>query len=452
MNFPSTTIDSLSSRHLELTQNVRSGIAAVDLGSFRATGTRLTRHHRAPVTPMAAGAGADSASSDSPQGHAAGMLENTTDNSSPRAPRAGMWRALDHLRTASSVKRQRSCMTGALGSTVGIRVSERGAGVSGVMHCGRVMCPACGPKIAVERRSDIERAVDAHRANGGTVLFMTLTLRHSRADTLGELVGVRSGGWKAVTGGKSWLRDRLTFGVGHYIRALEEKWSIENGWHVHVHLLVFIDHPPGSPAAALAVEGLLPAMFTRWRSYAVKAGMRAPLLRGQEAHEVTGDEAGKAMGDYFAKQASETVNDAARDMAWEMSNPNGKGRGDSFTPAEILGMAVDGDDTSAALWAEYEREMKGARTIVWSQGLRESLCMDEERTDEAIAEEEAGTVEDTVLSMTGRSWMKLARIRGARYELLRLVTTEGAGPALEYLQALGLTAVPGWHLFEMDME
>lgn len=337
-----------------------------------------------------------------------------------------------------------------LGTTVGIRLNAQGVGVAGVMRCSKTMCPTCGPRIAVERRRDIERAVDAWRAKGGTVLFMTFTLRHSRANTLDQLVRARSGAWRAATGGRGWLRDRRRYRVAHTIRAMEEKWSIEHGWHAHVHVLVFLDSAAGSPAASLAVKELLPAMFTRWSASAVKAGLRAPLLKGQEAHEVTGEEAADAMGKYFAKQAAETSDDTAQDMAWEMSNPNGKGRGTSFTPGELLGLAAGGDDTCGMLWAEYERAMKGVNVITWSRGLRDLLELGEELTDEAAAEAEAGTEEDTVISVTSRSWLRLSMIAGARFELLRLVAEYGPEAGLDYLAGLGLVAVAGRHEFERE--
>lgn len=385
-----------------------------------------------------------------PQDRPAGALENPTDYASAPLPGEGKWRRLDYCRTESTDKRQRSCMTRPLGSTVGIRLSALGAGVAGVMRCAKVMCPACGPRIAAERRDEIERAVNAHRARGGTVLFLTLTLRHSRSDTLESLVRARSAAWRAATGGRGWLRDRRRFGVVGFIRALEEKQSIRHGWHAHVHVLVFIDASPGSAAVRHAVADLLPAMFTRWAAAAVKSGLRAPLLVGQEAHEVTGEDAGRLMGDYFAKQAAAHGTDSAESMSWELTNQNGKSRGDSFTPGELLDLASMGDDTCAGWWAEYEQGMKGQQTLTWSRGLRELLELEAERSDEEIAEDEAGDVEDTVISMTSRSWWKVARTPGARFELLRLVVAEGPPAALAYLQGLGCVAVLGRHEFERE--
>lgn len=380
-----------------------------------------------------------------------GALENTTINASPsRRINSAKWAKLDYLRSESIDKRQRRCMTAPFKKSVGIRLSSNGIGVAGVMRCGKTICPACGPRIAAVRRHDIQLAVDSWREQGNTVLMMTLTLRHSRADRLKDLTSAISKCWRASTSGKSWMRDRRDFGVQHTIRAWEEKWSIENGWHAHVHVLIFVAAPAGSEQVATAVSGLLPSFFARWQSTAVAEGLRAPLMDGQDLHEVTGDEAGKAMGDYFAKQSAGTADKTAEDMAWEMSNPNGKARGDSFTPGEILELAEGGDPMMQALWSEYEDAMKGRRTISWSTGLRDALCIEPELDDQAIVDEEIGVAEDTVISLTSRSWVKLSRVNGARFELLALVLSEGPSAALAWLTERGYTARLGLHDFEEE--
>jgi len=370
-------------------------------------------------------------------------LENTTDNSSPpRLPSASKWAKLDWLRVESSVKRQRSCMSRPLGKTVGVRLTSGVAGISGVMHCGRVACPNCGPRIGAVRREEINRAVSVWRERGGVVLFLTLTLRHDRGQSFEELTGALSSCWAAATGGKQWVKDRARHGIAHTLRVWEEKWSIANGWHTHVHALLFLD-----PAADEApdVSDLLASMFARWARKAVSLGLGAPLLRGQDLHVVEGDaDAAEMVGSYFAKQV---LDDAAESMAWELSNPNGKGSGDSFTPAELLELAVGGDPEMARLWGEYERGMTGRRTIAWSKGLRDAVGLDDEKSDQDIADEELSTEEDTVISMTARSWMRLSGTAGHRRELLRLVTVDGPDVALDWLRSLGLMAVAGLHDF-----
>jgi hypothetical protein len=319
-----------------------------------------------------------------------------------------------------------------VGKTVGIKVGEGSAGYSGLAHCGRVLCPNCGPQISAVRRTEINTAVTNWRASGGRVLFGTLTLRHNRSQPFRLLVSAIGKAWRAATGGRTWIEDRREHGLEHFIRVWEEKWSIENGWHLHVHFLLFIEkdteaHP----------ELLLAAMFGRWRDSAKGSGLDAPWLRGQDLHEVIGENA-DALGFYFAKQSTENGDDTASEIAWELTGSNTKTRGDSFTPAEIRALATGGDDSMQALWAEYEQGMKGRRTIAFSRGLREELDV---KSEQEIVDEELGG--ETVLTMPTASWLKFSRRPGARRELLDHVDDFGAASAVAWLRSNGFSAWEG---------
>lgn len=338
-------------------------------------------------------------------------------------------------------------MSRPLGKTVGVRLTGIKAGISGVMHCGRIACPNCGPRIGADRRQDINQAVENWRAEGGVVLMLTLTLRHHKGQRFEMLAGAMSKCWSAATDGRGWVRDRGTYGIRHTLRVWEEKWSIAAGWHCHVHALLFLDAPTNDTPE---IAGLLASMFGRWSRAAVAQGLAVPLLVGQDLHLVVGADAGDQLGGYFAKQAEESTSMTAEAMGWELSNPNGKAAGDSFTPAELLEYAVGGDDTMAGLWAEYEQGMTGRRTIAWSKGLRDAVGLDVEKTEQEAADEELSTEDDTVISMTARSWLRLASMRGHRFELLRLVTQESPAAALDWLHSLGCTAVLGLHDYGND--
>lgn len=73
-------------------------------------------------------------------------------------------------------------------SAAGVRVlrSQDGrAHLDGVQTCGSVwMCPVCAAKITEKRRQELQTMIDAHRANGGQLLFLTLTIPHQRHDVL----------------------------------------------------------------------------------------------------------------------------------------------------------------------------------------------------------------------------------------------------------------------------
>lgn len=368
-------------------------------------------------------------------------LENTTDNfSTPRRVSALKWEKLDWLRTESTIKRQRSCMVGVRGKAVTVKTSDHGAGFGGLMHCGRILCPNCGPRIGADRRKEITRSIKTWRARGGDTYFGTLTLRHHRGQRFAELSKAISACWSAATDGRHWAADRKEHGIVHTLRVWEEKWSIANGWHLHVHFLLYVEK------ATDKVGVLLDSMFGRWRKKALDLGLDAPLLRAQDLHVVIGEgEELDKLGGYFTKQQDE-----AESMGWEMSNPNGKARGDSFTPSEILELAVGGDPEMQALWYEYEAGMVRRRTVAWSRGLRDELELGEEKTEQEIADEEIGG--EVVLSILPEQWHKLARMPGKRRELLQRVNSGDIDATIRWLRSLGVIALPGEYDFEDESD
>ena len=77
----------------------------------------------------------------------------------------------------------------------------------GLQTCGSVwVCPVCGAKVVERRRGEIQQAMAMHRACGGEVHLLTLTVPHTRFDALEGLLE-RQG--KALQG---FLRDRKVKG------------------------------------------------------------------------------------------------------------------------------------------------------------------------------------------------------------------------------------------------
>jgi len=371
-----------------------------------------------------------------PEGGAAAAgeagLESIANNSSAPPAYRERFRLLDWLRRESVRPRQRQCMSAAVSDTVSV-VNSPKAGIrySGVQTCGSITCPYCGPRIGQKRREEITAAVDSHRYWGGKVLFGTLTLKHDRSERHEDVADAVASCWAFATDGRGWARDKRDHGIIGTVRVWETTWTPQNGWHVHVHVLLFLDGSRRAP------KKLLGSMFKRWRTGALRLGRSAPLLIGQDLHEVTGEEAGEQLGGYFAKEAIARGRDEAEAMGWELTHPDSKTRSDSATPAEILELASYGVDRFKGLWAEFEKSMKGRRTIAWSKGLRAELGLDIELSDEEIAQAEDEDPQEVLLVLPGRVFRQIARRPGTRAELLDVCRDFGAGTAAKWLIAQG---------------
>ena len=67
--------------------------------------------------------------------------------------------------------------------------NHKTASYGGLQTCGSVWtCPVCGAKVVERRRGEIQQAMAMHRACGGEVHLLTLTVPHTRFDVLETLL------------------------------------------------------------------------------------------------------------------------------------------------------------------------------------------------------------------------------------------------------------------------
>jgi len=271
---------------------------------------------------------------------------------------------------------------------------QTGAHYSGVERCGSIWsCPVCAAVIRRGRSEEVQEAVTRHEADGGWLLFVTLTLRHKRGDPLALTLNASLEAFRALTAGRRWKAARVEYGIVGQIRASEVTYG-QNGWHPHIHALFFVDQLLDDDALA-RFEGWL---HERWVDGVQQAGARLPSkLRAVDVRRSSGD--GTVVAQYLSK-LQDGAGAATKSIGAEMVRFDFKsGRGGSLTPFELLDSehSQDADDDRArrALWWEYFKATKGRRAITWSRGLRELLDMtgsqfdltDEEILADTVAQE-----------------------------------------------------------------
>jgi hypothetical protein len=274
------------------------------------------------------------------------------------------------------------------------------SGLSGLKTCGSVWaCPVCNAKVMAQRAQELGDAVAAHHAAGGTTIFGTSTLRHHQGQRLDVLWDALSKAWAACTSGKAWIGRSAGLGVEGFVRAAEVNVSWDNGWHVHLHWILF--SRAGVTTDQVADFG---GWFAaRWSRAVVRRGLAAPLAIGQDARLVRT----VADGD-LAKYV--TKSDGPSKLGLELTQSQSKrARSAHVTvPAwELLSQIEEtGDLDMLDLWREYEQASHGRRQLTWSHGLRRRLLGQEvEQTDEQIASEEVG--DETLLYFAPDGWAYL---------------------------------------------
>jgi Replication protein len=308
--------------------------------------------------------------------------------------RRALWACLRVLWRYSTIPRQRYCRRfpaavrkpGGAIETAQIVVEKRGdrANYSGLQTCGNPGCPQCGPKIAVERAADIALALTEHYSRGGRVILASLTAPHTRVQRLTDLLDGLGKAWASIRQNKVPRRLLKAHTVG-WIKRLEVTTG-PNGWHPHLHALIFVDADTTDDQAAQ----LMASMYATWIARLKRLGLATDdqdddlaahaldwkILDLGQAHE--------NVADYVAKTAALELASAGTKRARRARNR---------TPVQLLhDVSRYGDAEDLAKWWEYEQAMRRKPHLLWSDGLRARLLGEQlpEVSDEEAAERNDG--------------------------------------------------------------
>ena len=184
---------------------------------------------------------------------------------------------------------------------------------------------------------------------------------------IGKGRGVR-GAWRMMTSSSGWRRFKTEYGVLGQIRADEITHGV-NGWHPHLHLLIFLE--PGEDAPGTVAEeiegqwrligGVEAAMVALW-GHAVEAKMGGRKILAEIGVDVRLVKDDKGLGEYVSK------------IEFEMTRTDLMGgRQRSRTPWEI---GYDGyrwgDADDARWWREHFEATKGMQVMSVSLPEREA--------------------------------------------------------------------------------
>lgn len=303
---------------------------------------------------------------------------------------------------------------------------------SGLQTCASVWaCPVCAARISERRREELRQAVNLWKAQGGSVLLLTLTNAHTRADALTSLLEGQQAALHRFFATRAGITAMSSLGrVGH-VRAWEVTTgrlrANSNGWHPHFHILLFLRSPPSDPLPVCEDQ-----LFGVWLRACELAGLPLP----NRAHGVSLQDGSQASA-YIAKLGLEEdrVSASSWSIEHEMTKGHTKRARNGETPFDLIRACLAGDDPQAArLFREFASAFKGKRQLVYSRGLRDLLGLDALLTDDELA---ARPDDDAYLlaSITPEQWraVKRADLRG---ELLEVARSGGPDAVAVFLLSL----------------
>jgi hypothetical protein len=363
---------------------------------------------------------------------------------------AALWKfsTLDRVRLC----RRRGSLPGGAASLRALGAgSERRAGLGNVQTCASVWaCPCCTERIAAVRQDELDRALTAWTARGGSVAMVTLTMKHHRGQSLADLWDALSKAWGRVTSGRRWEAVHARWGsevdrvfktgerAGEIVTRKRVGWARvvetthgENGWHVHIHAALFL----AGGVDAKEVDDLGVEMFYTWRKALLAAGLAAPSARNGGLDARLWDGARSSMANYFTKARYRST---TRSLAAEITRSDRKqAKAGHRNPWQLLADLVTSPTRADyALWAEWEQASLGRRQLTWATGFRDQLLAEAELSNEEIVEQSEGG--DDVVVLPGETVRYIVNHR-LWPTLLDLVESDDDGTAVRhYLSALDL--------------
>lgn len=224
----------------------------------------------------------------------------------------------------------------------------------GLQTCGSVWdCAICSAKISERRAAELNGAVNKWLSETGYIFLATYTLAHSKADPLPVVLRNLREAYRAMKAARGFKKAKAEMNYRHDVTALEVTYG-RNGWHPHLHALIFTD-----PAFTEDVNSFKAEAQAQWQ--------RALYLRSASAAWDIGFklQSGNYAANYAAKWgAVREVTNAA----------NKRGRVGGRTPAQLLASyAIAGDTEAGELWKQYSAAFHGRSQLQWSRGAKAAL-------------------------------------------------------------------------------
>lgn len=306
-----------------------------------------------------------------------------------REMRRNQYRLLDKLRRISR-KATRNCRKHRLSTEVQLLCDPEHEGrviVGGVQTCHSVWgCPVCAQAIQTRRGLEIEHAlrrwkgdaIDRIGPPGATAYMLTLTLRHHAGHELQRTFDVVVAAYKGFFAGRRGQRLHRELGIAHHVRSAELTWSSDNGWHPHLHAIVFTNGPLS--------DDQLQRLNDRWHESVAAAPDFQEGLAPNEEHGCKCRELWlESDGTYLQKMFQELTG-------------LGKVPADGhYSYWQVAEQAGSGDRRMIGVWTRAQKVLFRRKQLTWSLGAKDAFGL-RDLTDEML--EDPNGVKATQLAET----------------------------------------------------
>lgn len=335
----------------------------------------------------------------------------------------------------------------------------------GVRVCGNAWkCATCAPRVARRKGEELQAAIEDHRQAGGSVYMLTLTLPHHAGHRCEDVRDAVLKSWSYLLGSSPWKRQAARIQYVGVVRSLETTHG-PNGWHWHVHAVLFLDgtlqeeeladcyrwdpdHEQGAGPDQKWRPSLLCWMRDRWARrvrtwYFDREGELARMNLNRGNH--LPDHLEEAFGEP-SRHHGVRLQAGDRGAGWYVTKmglgrettglAEKKGRTGHRTPFQILHDVCNSWSTrDVRLWREYVAATEGKAHVYWSSEVRKRY-RDKEEDQIELGLEEAEEAE-LVVEVDADLWREAVRHdTDAPTRMVQEAERGGASAVVQYLSRL----------------
>jgi hypothetical protein len=308
-----------------------------------------------------------------------------------------------------------------------------------VKTCGSVWaCPVCASKVAEVRRRELTYAMVQHQAQGGHAYLLTFTFPHYFGQALTDLMAPFDKARQAFQNAKGWKKvmgKEGTAGRVGGVTSLEVTYGASNGWHPHLHMLVFCK--PGAFGEGEADEqgrlssNAIDYFRGEWVRHLEKRGLVDGSNRSWAAQYALDVRGGQKAAEYIAKWGHEE----RWGMSSELTSSHAKtgkrdtwGTSDHYTPFQLLELSTEGDGHATCAFREFVEAFDGKRMLTWSPGLKDHFGIADMSDEDAAAEPELALQDEQQVGAITQDQLSHLIAWGKQGEFLAFVAEHGHLP------------------------
>lgn len=291
-----------------------------------------------------------------------------------------------------------------------ITIRLRGTGEStvasygGLQTCGSIWaCPVCASRVAHEKAELVLKSLEWAKQENLLPAMIAITASHNKKMRLQAFKDDFKASWEMFSSHWRWKKFKKKYGIKHHIANREITRGV-NGWHYHMHLLLFLDFDATKSSDETSLQSDLETLWLECLDAHGLQGKKGVALN-VSAH--------KNVGETYLTKIGITISEKDGKLEYEMTSTENKGK----SVWDILRWSYDGDEEAGELYIEFVEAMSDTNFMTFSHGLMK-LIEDIELPKPEIIEENV-SMEWAEISPY---WWLVVRRAGAMGQLLALAS------------------------------